>query len=205
MYSITPRPVGQAASARPKWDSVVVRFEACWGDEDVVDNALGAMQTSDEARIAEFLAEYDPDLQVLLCQSRQLLRERFPQGYELVFSTYNALVFGISPSERSSESFISVAGYPRWVNLFFLHGASLHDPSGLLEGNGKQIRSIKLTSAAKLSSPQVEALVAQAARPFLARLAIAPRLSTVIKAVAAKRRPRRAVTQAGRTTKTRAA
>lgn len=45
MYSITPRPVGQAASARPKWDSVVVRFEACWGDEDVVDNALGSARS----------------------------------------------------------------------------------------------------------------------------------------------------------------
>jgi len=158
------------------------------------------MSNAVEVRIAEFLAEYEPEVESQLRQARQLLRDRFPRGCELVFNTYNALVFGISPSERASESFISVAGYPRWVTLFFLHGASLDDPAGLLEGVGKQVRSLKLTSASIFSTPQVQALVTQAARPLSARLSAAPPLSTVIKVVATKRRARRPVAKVLATT-----
>jgi len=46
-------------------------------------------------------------------------------------------LFGIAASERSTDSFISIAGYPRWVTLFFLDGKDLDDPQGLLEGQGK--------------------------------------------------------------------
>ena len=159
------------------------------------------MSNAVEARIAEFLAEYGPEVELQLRQARHLLRARFPRGYELVFNTYNALVFGISPSERASESFISVAGYPRWVTLFFLHGASLHDPAGLLEGAGKQVRGIRLTSASIFSTPQVQALVTQAVQPLSAKLSAAAPLSTVIKAVAAKRRPRRPVAKVLRPTR----
>ena len=153
---------------------------------------LGAMNTPPvEAQIAEFLAEYTPEVEALLREARQRLRSCFPQGFELVFSNYNALVFGISPSERSTEAFISVAGYPRWVTLFFLHGAELQDPSNLLEGTGKQVRSVRLTSGSAIDSAQVQALIAKAAAPLASRLLSAPPLRTVMKAAVAKRRSRR--------------
>ena len=144
-----------------------------------------------EVQIARFLAEYTPQIEAQLREARQLLRACFARGFELVFNNYNALVFGISPSERSSEAFISVAGYPRWTTLFFLHGAGLQDPNGLLEGNGKQVRGIRLESAATIGMPQVQALIAQAARPHASALLAAPRLSTIVKQVATERRPRR--------------
>jgi hypothetical protein len=146
-----------------------------------------------EAKIAGFLGEYVPEIEAQLRQARQALRACFAHGFELVFNTYNALVFGISPTERASDAFISVAGYPRWVTLFFLDGAGLQDPAGLLEGDGKRVRGIRLTSAADLGTPQVQALIAEAARPHASRLLGAPPLSTIVKQVAAKRRPRRPV------------
>ena len=172
---------------------------------------LGAMSSNaGESQISEFLAEYSPGVESLLREARQSLRACFAQGFELVFNNYNALVFGISPSARASESFISVAGYPRWVTLFFLNGAGLHDPKGLLVGSGAQVRSIRLSSAADMSTPNIQALIAEAAQPYAARLSAAPPLSTVVKPSAAKRRPRRPASPAGlpsaavRTAKTRA-
>jgi hypothetical protein len=130
-------------------------------------------------------------IEAQLREARARLRARFPRGFELVYDNYNALVFGISPSERTSEAFLSVAGYPKWITLFFLHGAALRDPSGLLEGEGKQIRGVRLEDPAQINSPGVEALMAQAALRYESALLAAPALTTVVKLVSAKQRPRR--------------
>jgi hypothetical protein len=144
-----------------------------------------------EARIDAFLAKYDPAIEARLREARRGLRVAFPRGFELVFDNYNALVFGISPSERTSQAFISIAGYPKWVTLFFLNGASLDDPDGLLEGDGKQVRGIRLAHPDRLQTPAIASLVAQAAAPYAAALEAAPALTTVVKLVSAKQRPRR--------------
>src|SRR5882672_1036865 len=97
-----------------------------------------------EPQIDSFLGKYTPGVEAQLREARSRLRAMFPRGFELVFDNYNALVFGISPNERSSDAFLSIAGYPKWLTLFFLHGKDLHDPQTLLEGQGKQIRNIRL-------------------------------------------------------------
>ncbi|MEO8059910.1 MAG: DUF1801 domain-containing protein [Burkholderiales bacterium] len=147
--------------------------------------------TTIESRVDEFLGKYSPAIEAQLRDARARLRASFPRGFELIFDNYNALVFGISATESTSGAFISIAGYPKWVTLFFLHGIVLHDPVGLLEGQGKQVRSIRLTSAADINTPAVTHLVAQAVRPYAAELLVAPSLTTIVKSVVAKQRPRR--------------
>ena len=62
-----------------------------------------------------------------------------PGAIELVGDRYTGLVIGFSPTERPADATLSIVLYPRWVNLFFLKGASLSDPKHLLEGlNPKQ-------------------------------------------------------------------
>jgi hypothetical protein len=150
------------------------------------------MNASDpEPQIASFLAKYSPAIEAQLKDARRRLRALFPHGHELIFDNYNALVFGISPTERASDAFISIAGYPRWVTLFFLNGTALNDPNGLLEGQGKQVRSIRLTNPSQINEPQVEALISQSVLPHQAALQTAPSLVTIVKAAVAKQRPRR--------------
>lgn len=120
-----------------------------------------------------------------------MLRSLFPRGHELVFDNYNALVFAISPTENAADAFVSVAGYPRWVTLFFLRGAELKDPFGLLQGTGKQVRGIRLSATTQVTSPAVIALVRQAASAHQAAFGVAPKLRTVVKTEVDKRRPRR--------------
>jgi hypothetical protein len=147
--------------------------------------------SSVESQVASFLAKYTPAIEAQLRDARSRLRELFPRGFELVFDNFNALVFGFSPTERSNDAFISVVGYPKWITLFFLHGAGLRDPHALLEGKGSQVRSIRLKSPAELSSPDVAALISQAVRPHQPALHAAPARQTIIKTVVAKQRPRR--------------
>jgi len=147
--------------------------------------------TSTESQIAVFLGRYTPAIEAQLRDARTRLRAMFPRGFELVFDNYNALVFGISPTERRSDAFLSVVGYPKWVTLFFLNGTDLDDPNGLLQGQGKQVRSIRLKRPADINSPEVEALIAQAVVRHEAAFQRAPMLTTFIKLVVVKQRSRR--------------
>lgn len=144
-----------------------------------------------ESQVSGFLRKYTPEIEEQLREARIRLRAMFPRGYELVFDNYNALVFGFSPSERSTDAFLSVVGYPRWITLFFLHGKDLQDPDGLLEGRGKQVRSIRLKHPADINSAPVAALIAQAVLPHAATLSAAPVLKTIIKMALSRQRPRR--------------
>src|SRR6185436_16060466 len=106
-----------------------------------------------EVAIARFLAKYSAPIGRDAKAARAKLRKRIPRGFELVYDNYNALVIGYAPSERPSEAVISIAVYPKWVTLFFLHGATLADPKNLLTGSGARVRSIRLAAPGDLDSP----------------------------------------------------
>lgn len=149
------------------------------------------MSAALERRIEAMIAKYDPAVAAALRAARRRLRAQFERGYELVFDNYNALVFGISPSEQARDAFVSIAGYPKWITLFFLDGATLPDPAGLLGGTGKRVRSIRLEAPAQIDAAPVRALIAAASVPQRAALAAAPPLATVLKMALEKQRARR--------------
>jgi hypothetical protein len=70
-----------------------------------------------------------------------------PGAMELVYDKYNALAIGYGPTERASDAVISLAVFPRWVNLYFLKGAKLSDPDKLLKGSGRQVEQVHLPAA----------------------------------------------------------
>jgi hypothetical protein len=143
------------------------------------------------ARLASFIGKFDTADQRLIRAVRRALRRRFPTANELVWDNYNFFVIGYSPTERQSDSVLSIAARAGGVGLCFIHGAKLPDPGGLLLGSGSQTRFVRLESAGDLSRPEVQALldaaVARAKRPFPA----SGRGKLVIRSVAAKQRPRR--------------
>ena len=143
-----------------------------------------------ESRIDTFLARYTPEIAAQLREARARLRAAFPRGVEMVYDNYNALVFGIGATDRASDAFISVAGYPRWVTLFFLDGVALADPAGILAGSGSRVRSVRLQAAQDMARPEVAALIAQAIARHAPALGAAPPLRTVAKSVSATQRPR---------------
>ncbi|MGH9315355.1 MAG: hypothetical protein ACRD09_02405 [Vicinamibacterales bacterium] len=140
-------------------------------------------------QLARSIAKYSPEIGALARAALAKMRARLPGAVQLVYDNYNALVIGFGPTERASDAVFSIALYPRWVNLFFLNGAGLHDPQKLLQGTGSRVRRIPLETAAVLDAAPVRALMAQAlegAKPF--NRAKPGRI--VIKMVAAKQRPR---------------
>jgi hypothetical protein len=143
------------------------------------------------AQIDEFIDKYTPDMASTIRACRAKMQVNLPRGYELVYDNYNALVFGYAPSDKTSEAFISLAAYPKWVTLFFLQGVSLSDPLSILEGTGNQVRGIRLLQATDLDKVEVKNLIAQAQKPWATMYESAPPLRTVVKSVSTKQRPRR--------------
>jgi hypothetical protein len=142
------------------------------------------------AQIDAFVALYTPEIATQLRRARADLRKLIPKGYELVYDSHNALVFAFGPTARASDLVISIAGYPNWVTLFFARGKVLEDPQGLLEGAGVTIRSIRLAPFSVLRSRPVRALIRQALAARADSFKHAPVLTTVLKAISPKRRPR---------------
>lgn len=155
----------------------------------------GKNDNSAQSQLDGFIAKYAPEIGALARGALAKMRARLPGAVALVYDNYNALVIGFGPSERASEAVFSIALYPRWINLFFLRGAKLPDPHGLLQGSGSTVRRIILEDAATLDRPAVKELMAAA----LEGVQLGPRSARwlVIKSISAKQRPRRPAATTG--------
>ncbi len=144
-----------------------------------------------EAQLKAFIEKFDAKDQRLIRAVRSAVRKRFSTANELVYDNYNFFVIGYSPTERPSDSIVSIAARANGTGLCFLHGASLPDPKKLLLGSGKQTRFIRLESAEQLAHPDVEALIASAIERSKVPLPATGRSRLIIRSISAKQRPRR--------------
>lgn len=151
-----------------------------------------APPTDAAAAVDACIAEFSPAHQRLIADVRAAMRRRFPAAHELVYDNYNFFVIGYSATLRPSDAALSIAASAKGVSLCFLHGARLADPAGLLEGEGKQTRFLRVEAARDLDRPAVAALLATAAATAPVPLGDGPPGTLVMRSVSAKRRPRRA-------------
>ena len=153
-------------------------------------------QDSPAKREAQFIARFDPAIAKLVRAAAAVLRKRFfPTGVELVYDNYNALAIGFGPNEHATQAIVSLAVYPRRVNLYFIHGAKLDDPDRLLQGNGTRGRFLRLESVEQLDDPDVAALLRTAIKSNKTPLPGTGKGRIVIRSVSAKQRPRRPATR----------
>ena len=148
------------------------------------------MKKTAEEQLKGFIDKFEPKHRALIRAARKALRKRLPGANELVWDNYNFFVIGYSPTERPSDSIVSIAAAANGVGLAFYRGASLRDPKGLLQGSGSQNRFVRLASATTLTNPDVDALIAQA-------IALSPPLQraekgkVIVRSISAKQKPRR--------------
>jgi len=147
--------------------------------------------SSAERQLTEFVRKFAPADRRLIRAVRSALRKRFPTANELVYDNYNFFVIGYSPTERPSDTIVSIAAGANGVGLCFIHGARLPDPTKILLGSGNQTRFIRIDSPQVLERPAVKTLVAAAVAQARAPLPAAGRGKVIIRSVSAKQRPRR--------------
>jgi len=144
-----------------------------------------------ETQLKSFIGKFDAKDQRLIRAVRRAVRRRFAGAWELVYDNYNFFVIGYSPTERPSDSIVSITASAGNVALCFIRGVALPDPARLLLGSGRQTRFIRLDSAGVLARPEIDALLASAIARARAPLPPPGRGRLIIRSVSAKQRPRR--------------
>jgi hypothetical protein len=148
-----------------------------------------------QAQLDGFLDKYDPKVAALGRKALTLMRKRLPGAIELVYDNYNALAIGFSHIDKVRATPFSIALYPRWITLFFLHGAALPDPKRLLQGSGSTVRSIRIndarTLAATFADEDIDRLFTSALLHAGWTLDPKAKGRIIIKSISPKQRPRK--------------
>lgn len=125
-------------------------------------NITGQTPPSAERQLAGLIARLEPKSQKLIKPMRRALRKRLPAANELVYDYGKSLVIAYSPNERGADGIVGISADANGVRLFFPQGANLPDPQGILLGDGRQARHIRVETSNVLLRPEVESLLAAA-------------------------------------------
>ena len=155
-------------------------------------SSSGLASKTAEKQLAGFINKFSAEVSSQAFLALEKMRAWLPGAVELVYDNYNALAIGFGPSERTSDAVFSIAVYPRWVSLFFLHGAGMPDPKNLLKGAGNVVRHIVLKPIELLEDQDVRNLMDVAIAREPKRIDPANQGRIVIKSISEKQRPRRA-------------
>ena len=119
----------------------------------------------------QFLADYPPQIQELAHELRALVRESVPDVDEKVYRGWRLIGYRVISLGRRRQHggayFCYIAPTAETLQLGFEYGILLADPERLLEGEGKQVRYLTVTSAADFKRAGVKRLIVQAARVAL--------------------------------------
>jgi hypothetical protein len=108
--------------------------------------------------LIRMLSRYDLGVGELALGLREMVLEEAPAAIEKLLQVY-ALVFWYSLTGRMSDAFCQVVIYPKGVNLMFNRGAELEDRDGVLVGEGKIIRHIKVRRPEDLKNPHLRKFI----------------------------------------------
>jgi len=117
---------------------------------------------AEQRYLEKAIDRYSPAVRATARAALKKLRAQFPGARQMVFERRGSLPIGFAPDPRGSAVF-SLVLYPRWVRFFFLEGIALDDPDHRLEGDGKQVRSLRVDDEATvLDDPYIRRLMAEA-------------------------------------------
>ncbi len=144
---------------------------------------------SAEAQLRTLIAKFAPAHLRLIGAMRRWLRKRLPTAHEVVYEYHNlgAVVISFSPNEHGYEGVLGIRADSDGVKLYFNRGKELPDPEKLLQGSGKQTRSIDVEGVSTLARPEVASLIDEAIARNPVPFARAGRGSVVIRSTSAKK------------------
>ena len=117
---------------------------------------------SAEAELRTLIARFAPAHLRLIAAMRRWLRKRLPTAHEVVYEYRDWFVISYSPNEHGYEAVLAIRADADGVQLYFNRGKELPDPAKLLQGSGKQCRSIDMEGASTLARPEVARLIDEA-------------------------------------------
>lgn len=109
------------------------------------------------AEIKAFLAAYDPAVREIALETRAVVLSVVPDALEQIDVSAKMLAYGFAATYK--DLICVIMPQKAYVNLGLPRGATLPDPSKLLEGTGKKARHVKLKNANRVEAPEIRALI----------------------------------------------
>lgn len=109
----------------------------------------------------KLLVTNQPEAQSLALELRKLILRLLPKAQEKIYRGWGVADYGHGGSGRG---FLSIGPQKGYVNLYFMRGTELPDPTGLLEGTGKRLRHVKIREPKDLKNRALHALIRRADR-----------------------------------------
>jgi hypothetical protein len=113
--------------------------------------------------LIDFLRRYDTAVQSLALGVRAVVHEELAPCHEYIFEMRSKVVLLFGATERViADGICGIGVFARHVTLAFPRGADFSDPAGRLQGTGKGMRHLRLTTLADLDRPEIRRYLRQA-------------------------------------------
>ena len=126
------------------------------------------MATTKPPTVAEQLKKVPPAVRPIVTAARSSIKAIAPEAKEVPYTggqprsaTY---MWKLARYQVNGENVVGIGTFSKHSSLFFYRGRELDDPSGLLEGGGKDSRFVTLRSPADATKPAVKRLLERAFR-----------------------------------------
>jgi hypothetical protein len=114
--------------------------------------------STSHGKFSDLLEVIDESKRSTCIALRNLIASIHKDAFEVAWLKQEIVSFGVGP-KKMTEHYAYIGIQKSYVNLGFYHGATLRDPSGLLEGTGKKLRHIKIRSMETIGFPAIKALL----------------------------------------------
>jgi hypothetical protein len=115
--------------------------------------------------LLDWLRGYAPAVRALGLRLRVIVADELAPCHEYIFWMRSKIVLMYGSSERViDDNICSIGVFKRHVDLVFKRGADLDDPDGILQGTGKGMRHLKITSSADLRRAEIRTFLRKARR-----------------------------------------
>lgn len=98
--------------------------------------------------------------------TRRLVKKIAPKAVEIGYASKApnspSTMWKLARYAIDDRNVVGIGTFPKHANLFFYQGKELDDGSGLLQGGGKEMRSITLRAPSDVDRPEVKRLVQRA-------------------------------------------
>ena len=109
----------------------------------------------------DLLVTNTPEAQDLALRLRELVQSVLPDALEKIQPGWGVADYHLG--ELKGRGFMSIGPQKKWVNLYFMAGSDLPDPTHLLTGAGKRMRHVKILKPEDLKNAALRALILAAA------------------------------------------
>lgn len=114
------------------------------------------------ARVKDVPAAVRPIVDAAIKTIREIAPDAEEIAYEMAAPRSKSMVWKLVRYLVDGENVVGVGTLTAHSMIFFYRGRELDDGSGLLQGGGKEMRFVKLTSPADAGRPNVKRMVRKA-------------------------------------------